>query len=417
VSAFYVSCCSYECEFKMRAVKPLGIGITCPSSNQSWLGGLHYVQHIILACRAANSPSDFSFRVVEWGTDTGVEAVFPELESGIISRARVTMPTSWPARLLRRIRRAVSGQSESDSGDLFRHAGIDVLFPVTPCDSPGVPVVFLLPDFQYAHLPDYYSQEYRDGFDNYYKRETARAKIVLLLSESARQDLLRFLPEAADKARVVFPASVRTRAWFAHEPVEVAARYQLPERFFVISNQVCAHKGYRTIARAVQILNERGIRVEIACTGKTVDYRDPGFFERLLSELTALGVNEQFKFLGIVPREDQIAMMRQAIAIIQPSEFEGWGAAMSDAKAIGKLTLASDLPVHREHQSPVARFIPTLDVEAWSTALAEIWTTATPGPDRALEQRAASNLQSDVNRVGREIASIFREAAGTARRA
>lgn len=391
-------------------VTPLGIGIISPSSDQWWLGGLHYVQHLILACRAANPAPEFSFRLVNWGGHRSEETVFAELDS-ILSRAHVAMPATWAGRFQRRIRRALHGISANDSGDLFRRAGIDLLFPVTPCDLPGVPLLFLLTDFQYAHLPGYYSQESSDWFDRYYRKETARAALVLLSSESARQDLVRLLPEAAHKARVVFPVSVPTRAWFARDPAEVAARYGLSDRFFVLSNQVCAHKNHLTIARAAQLLNEQGTRIEVVCTGKTEDYRDPQFFGRLRTQLEDYGVSQQFHFLDIVPREDQIALMRQSVAVIQPSEFEGWGAAMSDAKVIGKLTLASDLPIHREHQSPVARYLPTHDVAAWSSALAKVWMTGKAGPDPQSERSAELALEEEIQRVGREMASIFREAA------
>lgn len=393
-------------------MKPLGIGITSPSSGQSWLGGLHYVQHLILACQAASEGADFSFKVVHWGSNGDRETMFPELNPGILSHAQVAMPSTWPKRILRRVRRALGGMKEPGNGDLFRRAGIDLLFPVTPCDLPGVPLLFLLTDFQYAHLPRYYSQESRDWFDSYYRRESSRAELVLLSSESSRQDLIRLLPGAAHKARVVFPVSIPTAAWFARDPARVAASYGVSDRFFVISNQICAHKNYVTIARATQLLNDRGIRIEIVCTGRTDDYRDPLYFEMLRSQLIEYGVAEQFHFLGIVPREDQIALMRQSLAVIQPSEFEGWGAAMSDAKVIGKLTLASDLPIHREHQSPVARYVPTHDVDAWSSELASVWAAAKAGPDLASEQRAAAELQTEIERVGREIAAVFREAAG-----
>jgi glycosyltransferase involved in cell wall biosynthesis len=302
----------------------------------------------------------------------------------------------------------------SDNGDLFRHAGIDLLFPVSPIDHPGVPVLFLLTDFQYDHLPGYYSEESRAWFDAYYRKESARAKLVLLSSEASRQDLIRLLPDVAQKARVVFPVSVPTPAWFARDPAEVAKRYSLPDRFFVISNQVCAHKNHLTIARAARALSDRGTRIDVVCTGRTDDYRDPLFFGRLSEQLAELGVAAQFRFLGIVPREDQIALMRQSVAVVQPSEFEGWGTAMSDAKVIGKVTLASDLPIHREHRSPVARYVPTHDVESWTAALAEVWESTGPGPDREKEETAARELKSEIQRVGREIATVFREAAGRA---
>ena len=52
--------------------------------------------------------------------------------------------------------------------------------------------------------------------------------------------------------------------------------------------------------------------------------------------------------LGFIPREDQLELMKNAIAVIQPSKFEGWGTVVEDAKTLGKQIILSDIPVHRE---------------------------------------------------------------------
>jgi hypothetical protein len=40
--------------------------------------------------------------------------------------------------------------------------------------------------------------------------------------------------------------------------------------------------------------------------------------------------------------------MKNSIAIIQPSLFEGWSTVVEDAKALNQWILLSDIPVHRE---------------------------------------------------------------------
>ena len=55
--------------------------------------------------------------------------------------------------------------------------------------------------------------------------------------------------------------------------------------------------------------------------------------------------------------------MQQAIAIIQPSLFEGWSTVVEDAKAIGQFIVLSSLPIHKEQISTNCLFFEPFDVE------------------------------------------------------
>jgi glycosyltransferase involved in cell wall biosynthesis len=53
-------------------------------------------------------------------------------------------------------------------------------------------------------------------------------------------------------------------------------------------------------------------------------------------------------FLGVIPRQDQLCMMRHAKAVLQPSRFEGWNTTIEDAKSMQLPVIASSIPVHKE---------------------------------------------------------------------
>jgi len=52
--------------------------------------------------------------------------------------------------------------------------------------------------------------------------------------------------------------------------------------------------------------------------------------------------------LGLVPYDDLSSLMHHALAVINPSLFEGWSTTVEEAKSQGKTVLLSDIPVHRE---------------------------------------------------------------------
>ncbi len=140
--------------------------------------------------------------------------------------------------------------------------------------------------------------------------------------------------------------------------------------------------------------------------------RELFFFGRLRAEVEERGVADRFLFLGSVSRAEHIALMRRCLAVLQPSEFEGWGFAVSDAKGLGKPLIVSDLLVHRELGAAVLDYLPPLDPEAWSRSLERAAGELRSGPDTQSEAKALAENAEEVRRVGREMVALFREAMG-----
>jgi glycosyltransferase involved in cell wall biosynthesis len=99
---------------------------------------------------------------------------------------------------------------------------------------------------------------------------------------------------------------------------------------------------------AVKELKAKGIEITVAFTGNTNDYRNPHYFTELKAFVEEHNIGSNIKFLGFIDRRDQLQLMNNAIAIIQPSLFEGWSTVVEDAKLMNKFLLVSDIEIHRE---------------------------------------------------------------------
>jgi glycosyltransferase involved in cell wall biosynthesis len=111
----------------------------------------------------------------------------------------------------------------------------------------------------------------------------------------------------------------------------------------------------------------------VCFSGKEVDPRAPGYTPFLRKKVAEWGLTEQVRFLGFMPREDQVVAMREAQAIIQPSRFEGWSTVIEDAKALNQYIIASSLRVHKEQLTKNADFFDPSDYENLSGLLARHW--------------------------------------------
>jgi glycosyltransferase involved in cell wall biosynthesis len=225
-------------------------------------------------------------------------------------------------------------------------AGIDVIFPTYHSTPPGATAVHWVPDFQHVALPQFFDAAERANRDRNIGQVASSRGTLVLSSEAAAADFRAFAPEATVNVAIWRFCTVLTDNEAGG--ADPHRTYGLPERYIYLPNQFWAHKNHIVAFRALARLAERGLRPTLVCTGQEQDYRNPDFVPGLKRGLAEAGVADQVRFLGLIPRADQIAVFRRASFVLQPSLFEGWSTVVEDAKALGRPILLSDLAVHRE---------------------------------------------------------------------
>ncbi|MCR4745153.1 MAG: glycosyltransferase [Lachnospiraceae bacterium] len=128
-------------------------------------------------------------------------------------------------------------------------------------------------------------------------------------------------------------------------------KYNLPEKYFIICNQFWQHKNHITAFRAMlKMIREGNEDVYMVCTGHKDDYRLKSFNRRLREWLDENELMDKIIFTGYIPKLDQIEMMKNSIALVQPTLFEGdpGGCAVYDAVSMGIRVILSDIDVNLE---------------------------------------------------------------------
>lgn len=214
-------------------------------------------------------------------------------------------------------------------------------------------------DIQHRHFPENFSARERVIRERRFKRLLSDAGAVIVNSRSVAQDINKFYPEA--RARL-FPlpfCPLINQALFEELDPQELRQYSLPERYFLISNQFWVHKSHATAFNALRRLHDDGLRdIKILCTGNVHDYRFPGYVDKLKRDIARNGLDEHICFLGVIPKKHQLAIMRGAVALIQPTLFEGGpgGGALYDAISVGTPAILSDIDVNLEADCGVMEF-------------------------------------------------------------
>jgi len=188
--------------------------------------------------------------------------------------------------------------------------------------------------------------------------------------------------------------------------ISIINLYNLPEKFFYLPNQFWKHKNHETVFKAIKVLKDRGVKVTLVCTGYPGDYRHPKYVSELFQKLSEWNIRDQVIYLGMIPHDHLLLLMRQSITVINPSLFEGWGISVDEARSLGKQVLVSDIAAHREQDPPKAMFFNPTNCEELCEKLKSLWLNTTPGPDFALEAEARETLPKRFRSYGESFVSV-----------
>lgn len=358
--------------------------------HEHWTGGAYYVRNLV--CALGLLPAHERPRLVVIGDQRAFDYLRGETAYPGLVRIE-------PGALGRAVARTLPFGLGRDSRE------IDVILLGGP-DGFEDRAVQWVPDFQEKRLPQFFPPE---EVQARFVRNTAwfdRHRHVMVSSRDVKADLERFYGGHANRAHVVPFASFVERDLAKVTPADVRARYGLPERYFACTNQLWAHKNHGVVIRALGLIDPGREIPPVVLTGKEDDYRDPAYAPSVRRLAAELGVERRLRFLGFIPRADQLALSQGAVCVIQPSLCEGWSTVVEDAKAMGKQVLASDIAVHREQLAANADFFAPDDAEALAR-LIERYADEDPVPQPVDYDRAKLAYARTLIEMAKEAARDF----------
>jgi glycosyltransferase involved in cell wall biosynthesis len=373
----------------------------------SWLGSVNYYRNLLTAIYAQDDREIEPVLLIGARADAKVLAGLPPVE--VIRSRLLDQPTMrWAVRkfwqqafasdpFLERFLRAHKIDVLSHSDFLGRKASL--------------PAVCWIGDFQHRQQPQFFSRFERMYRDRDFRLQCRHSTRIILSSYDAQHTLAEFEPSCVARSRVLqFVAQPRVSDR-TPDLRTLQDRYGFQGPYFHVPNQFWTHKNHRLILDAMAILQERGRPVLVISTGATEDYRQPRYFDELMSYASSIGVRDNFRTLGVIPYDDAVGLMINSVALINPSRAEGWSTSVEEAKSLGKRIILSNLPVHLEQAPPDGVFVDPDDATGLADALLSVWTSFDPAAEKARSERAARELPARVRAYALTYQGIVLEAA------
>lgn len=241
---------------------------------------------------------------------------------------------------------------------LLKQKKVDVCLPTARSFGKtfAIPWIGYIYDFQDKLMPYFFQKDELRTRDYNVANMLSDAKCIMVNSKTVKDQVNQFYPGNRCEIFALPFAPFPQKRWLTHliekDIKDLSEKYTLPEKYFIISNQFWRHKSHITAFEALRLLiADREIKdIHIVCTGNIHDYRHPQYFKALNEKIREMGIASNICFLGHIPKLDQIIIMYNSIAVLQPTLLEGGrgGGCVYDAVAIGVPVILSDIPINLE---------------------------------------------------------------------
>lgn len=281
----------------------------------------------------------------------------------------------------------------------------DMIFPtMIPLGDGGPPRIGYLFDFQHKYLPSLFSNRVQRDRDRRFEEIANDADGIVVNSQSAARDTVEFLGFSASKILAMPFTPYALPHWFDVDPEDAMQRHGIRGAYFLICNHFWKHKDHATALRAFALLRARSSYADLhlVMTGDSIDHRDPRHYARLQELARELGVVQRVHFLGLIPKRDQLALIRGCKALLQPTLFEGGpgGGSVYEAVGLGVPAIVSDIPINLEIEQGEISFFKAGDAKDLAEKMIEQMS-------KPLLIRSQADLlaqgNSNLQRLGKEI--------------
>jgi glycosyltransferase involved in cell wall biosynthesis len=275
----------------------------------------------------------------------------------------------------------------------------------------SIPSIYHPHDLQHVHLPEFFSDAERRHRDLWYRAFADQAAVVSVTSEWGKRDLVQNLGVPAEKIAVVplAPALAAYGAPLADTQRDaVLASKCIVRPYALYSAQTWPHKNHVRLVHAIRKLNDRGLDVDLVCTG-TLNENFPEIREAVAES----NLQGQVRFLGYVTAGELQALYAGARCLVMPTLFEAAGGfgPVAEAFLAGVPVACSNVTSLPEQVGDAALLFDPLDEDAIASALEALWSD--DELRATLTERGRANISRfSWDRVARTFRAHYRRLAG-----
>lgn len=252
--------------------------------------------------------------------DLRADALHAAAANGLAQSLQMQPILTPPMRALRRVRKL--------DFDLV-HSVCSYIFP----DVASYPNILTMCDLQHVHFPEFFSGEEWKVREQLYRASCESARHITCISEFTRQDLHRTYGVALEKMTTVWIIPSRA-AWLKLPPARsraLLAGMGITGRYFFFPAHPWPHKNHARLLEALASIDgELPPDVRLVLTGRHFEPSHPA-----RAVIAERGLEKRVLHLGYRSPIEIRALYANALGLVFPSLFEGFGMPVAEAMIAG----------------------------------------------------------------------------------
>jgi glycosyltransferase involved in cell wall biosynthesis len=273
---------------------------------------------------------------------------------------------------------------------------------VTPLFTPA-PAVVTVYDLSFLHFPEQFPLLQRLYLTTQARRSCQKARRVVTISASSRDDVVRYFGVSPDKVDVVPPGIDEQFRPLDSSAVTAFRQEQgLPERFVLHVGTLQPRKNLPILMEAMARLGRPELTL-VLVGGKG------WYYEQIFDRVKALRLEEQVRFAGYVEDETLPLWYNAATMLVFPSVYEGFGMPVLQALACGTPVVAAGVSALPEAGGSAAVYFRPDDIDG----LVRQMLAVLDNPAQAATMRERGLVHASAfswSAAGRAMSSVYRRA-------
>lgn len=262
------------------------------------------------------------------------------------------------------------------------------------------PIVLTIHDLQYLTHPEYHTKNKLRYLRQVVPRSVQRASVIATPTEWVRSTVIDAYGVDPDKVVVVPHGIERELGQAAPSEEDLRDRYRLGDGPLVVFPAIThPHKGHEFLLDVMaRHWHDPSLRLVLLGGAGAAD-------RQVEAKIAVLGLTDRVVRTGRVPAVDRDGLLSAAHAMAFPSEYEGFGAPVIEAMALGTPVIAADQPAVAEVVGDAGIILPRT-TDAWADVLDTV-------AERRTELVAAGRrrcVEFTAERSGRALAEAYRRA-------
>lgn len=363
--------------------------------DESWMGGIIYILNIIRTLNFLDEeekpdillfyrPSSKKFlNEIDYPYLKPIEWQFPSIAKGNLS--------------------SIIRNKNLFIDEILKKYKLDAMYPLHNFPvktNTETKLIHWCADLQYKHYPEFFSRKQIFAKNFRIKRALQNTDNMVVSSQAVLDDFHRFFKLRKEHKTDIYHFVSIIDDFEDLNFEDVKEKYNLPNRYFIISNQFHKHKNHKVALQALAKLKQRGIRLNLVMTGKLPSADNSPYLAELHEIINSNGLSEHIVFLGVIPRKDQLMIMKHSQAVIQPSLFEGWSTVIEDARSLQLPVIAANLNVNIEQLGETGVYFEPHNVDQLVSILIDY-------PERDMSQNLYEDYSVRVKEAARKLLSIL----------